>query len=1032
MMRKLSLWLLLLTGLSYSGQAQRCGSDEVNRRMAQNSPTFRQNLLDNNATIAQFTRNANRMKIINTANGPVYDIPVVIHVIHTGGAIGTTYNPADSVLVNMISYLNKTYAATWPFYPNASSGGTYFPVQFSLAKRDPNCNSTTGIVRINGTAALGATYTSNGVNLDKTTGISETAVKGLSDWNNNDYYNIWVVNKIDSNDGTFGTYTAGYAYFPGSSANIDGTVMLARKAKYGEITLPHEIGHAFSLYHVFEGDDPGNTGAATTCPSTTNCTTTGDLVCDTEPMKRSVFNCPTGTNACTGVSYIGTQHNFMDYSNCQDHFTSGQKTRWMATLLNIRGSLISSLGAEAPGASPHSYNCTPTINNPFNTFNVGPCQVTFNDMTGTSTGGYNLDGSLVYIDRSCQQQANVIAGQSYTLSVLTKTNAQHVRVYLDYNDDGVFNSTNELIMDHTGSSATETHSKSITIPTSPAVTCTPIRMRVVSDVVGSAAPTACGSLDYGQAEDYSVVIRPAVSATLSVTFAPGSANPSCSGSSLSFNAAYSGTLVSPVFRWYVNGVFTGTTGISYSSSALANGDKVSANLSFVGTCGADSLLSTPITIVRGTNVAASVTIAVTGGSNPGCAGTPITFTATPTNGGSAPTYKWYVGSTLQTGVTGATFTSSTIPCNSNVWAILTSNAACASIPIDTSNTINYTCGTQGASVALAVTGGSNPTCVGNAITFTATPTNGGTAPTYRWFINGTVVSGASGTTLTRVLNNGDSVNVELTSNYPCATKPIVVSSAIYIVVIPNITPSVTTAITKGSNPGCKDSLVQFTATPANAGATPSYTWYLNGVAVASSATYNNTNGVTGDKVWVRIIPSGIGSACYTKDSAFSSVTVLDRVPTPSNPIISFIGHDLVSDSANVIWYGPAGLLPGGISQSYTPTVQGDYYAVIPNALCGGGKSNVLTVSPLMVNGFTLEGVQIFPNPTTGMVNITWNSPTTTKIKVYTPSGTLVMEDVATLSTKKQINLSGLSSGIYFISLQDEHGQTGTIRVTLMH
>jgi hypothetical protein len=159
---------------------------------------------------------------------------------------------------------------------------------------------------------------------------------------------------------------------------------------------------------------------------------------------------------------------------------------------------------------------------------------------------------------------------------------------------------------------------------------------------------------------------------------------------------------------------------------------------------------------------------------------------------------------------------------------------------------------------------------------------------------------------------------------------------------------------------------------------------------------------------------------------------MDRRQRPNLPIISFIGHQLVSDSANVQWWGPAGLIPGATGTTYTPPVQGDYYAVIINPLCGTGKSNVLTVSPLTIGNYNMNGVQLFPNPTTGILTITWSTASTTRITVFTAAGKSILHDVATLSTRRQIDLSSLSSGVYFVQLQDESGKTGVVRVTLSH
>ncbi|MDF2437905.1 MAG: hypothetical protein K0Q95_2281, partial [Bacteroidota bacterium] len=71
--------------------------------------------------------------------------------------------------------------------------------------------------------------------------------------------------------------------------------------------------------------------------------------------------------------------------------------------------------------------------------------------------------------------------------------------------------------------------------------------------------------------------------------------------------------------------------------------------------------------------------------------------------------------------------------------------------------INITsAGAPVASVSIAQTTGTNPTCAGSSVTFTATPTNGGTAPTYQWQVNG-VNSGTGATFTTNTLTNGQIV-----------------------------------------------------------------------------------------------------------------------------------------------------------------------------------------------------------------------------------------------------------------------------------
>jgi hypothetical protein len=292
--------------------------------------------------------------------GPSYTIPVVVHVVHTGGAIGTIYNPTDAQIQGAIDYLNAVYNGT---YPTLAGGVGDLGIQFVLAKRDPNCNPTSGIDRIDGSSL--ANYAASGVRTSTSgSGADDVDVKDLDRWDPTQYYNVWVVDKIDGADGTAGQFIAGYAFFPGASASQDGIVMLATQMVSGQKTLPHEIGHAFGLYHPFEGST-----LSTMCPPHAgDCSMEGDLVCDTDPISENVdslgvvdFTCRTGTNPCTTTAYsINTESNYMNYTNCYTLFTAGQKARMLAAAAGtFRSSLTTSLGGTATNAG--STPCVPKI-----------------------------------------------------------------------------------------------------------------------------------------------------------------------------------------------------------------------------------------------------------------------------------------------------------------------------------------------------------------------------------------------------------------------------------------------------------------------------------------------------------------------------------------------------------------------------------------------------------------------------------------------------------------------------------------------
>lgn len=340
--------LTALTALTFLCQPlfaqQPCAFDKVHKQLLTEDPEYARQVELNNQSIRSMIQSHPEWKTPTASRvEALYTIPVVVHVMHTGGAVGSTYNPTDAQIVGAINYLNQVYAGTYTGMTPAAPGGAAgdMQIQFALAQRTPTCGATNGIDRVDASALSG--YIANGVNSNSS--ASDIALKDLARWNPAQYYNIWVVNKIDGNDGTSGQFIAGYALFAGGPTNRDGTVMLATQMVAGQKTLPHEVGHALNLYHPFEGSSDD-----TQCPSNLpSCTSAGDQCCDTDPIRLAYnvgtglysFNCRTGANPCGGTYSINTESNFMSYTNCYTLFTNDQKARVQAAMaLPSRASLV--------------------------------------------------------------------------------------------------------------------------------------------------------------------------------------------------------------------------------------------------------------------------------------------------------------------------------------------------------------------------------------------------------------------------------------------------------------------------------------------------------------------------------------------------------------------------------------------------------------------------------------------------------------------------------------------------------------------
>ena len=104
-----------------------------------------------------------------------------------------------------------------------------------------------------------------------------------------------------------------------------------------------------------------------------------------------------------------------------------------------------------------------------------------------------------------------------------------------------------------------------------------------------------------------------------------------------------------------------------------------------------------------------------------CAGTSVTFTATPVNGGASQSYQWMLNGSAISGATASTYTTSSLTNGQQVSCVLTSNASCASTNTATSNTITMTVNAI-QSMGLTISGPAT-VCKGSIVSYTATVTN---------------------------------------------------------------------------------------------------------------------------------------------------------------------------------------------------------------------------------------------------------------------------------------------------------------------
>jgi PKD repeat protein len=285
-------------------------------------------------TLSEFEEQLqNKIKEINmrSATGRIESttitIPIIVHVIHNGEAVGSGSNISQAQIQSQIAVLNEDYRKKLGSNGyNTNPVGADIGIEFCLSPVDEKGNALAepGIHRYKGSQS---TYARDYI---------DGTLKPLTIWNPNLFFNVWTL-KFGGTDSNL----LGYAQFPdqsglsglddkGGVASTDGVVILyssfgsAQKGSFPVMqapynlgrTLSHETGHWLGLRHIW-GDG--------ICAD--------DFVSDTPTQKQASSGCPNTTLSCDN-STLAMVQNYMDYSNdaCMNIFTNGQKARMLAVL----------------------------------------------------------------------------------------------------------------------------------------------------------------------------------------------------------------------------------------------------------------------------------------------------------------------------------------------------------------------------------------------------------------------------------------------------------------------------------------------------------------------------------------------------------------------------------------------------------------------------------------------------------------------------------------------------------------------------
>ncbi len=196
-----------------------------------------------------------------------------------------------------------------------------------------------------------------------------------------------------------------------------------------------------------------------------------------------------------------------------------------------------------------------------------------------------------------------------------------------------------------------------------------------------------------------------------------------------------------------------------------------------------------------------------------------------------------------------------------------------------------------------------------------------------------------------------------------------------------------------------------------------YLWKRNGVAIPGAITSTYLSTVSG----VYTVDGTISGSCLT-----TSNSVTTNLLIQPNPVITALGNTLTTGVyTSYQWFRYGVAINGATQQTYTAMQDGSYTVRVENAAgCFGVSEIPVVINTLGLSSLSKNGIQVYPNPTERIIEISGNQLMELTIKDLTGKVIITKEQTT------KLDLSNVAAGIYILEVRnDNHELVGIEKIT---